>query len=186
MKCYYRSSSLDSTCSAALIKALYAECDLVPIENENVESLNLLWPDLGETVYIVGFAFPMSIMFAINYIANLIWIDHVIQDIDEALKVCFLANCGQSCNTDKASCEQIVEWFTGAEYTLPKSVYLISQFTVPLERNEEAFDFAAGMGEYNKEVYDPATNFWPTLWQNDKLVEDIILKGRRIRMKKKA
>ena len=90
MKCFYHSADLDGHCSAAIVKAVCPECELIGInygdafpwdlfvEAEERKSGSIILPAKEpETVYMVDFCLqPFTDMVKLKGMCNLTWIDH--------------------------------------------------------------------------------------------------------------
>jgi len=93
MKCFYHKSDLDGHCSGALIKLKNPECEMIGVDYADyVRDFKV---QMGETVYVVDFRFPMDEMVWLSAFAKLHWIDHHKTSIDEAHEAGFLASGGQ-------------------------------------------------------------------------------------------
>lgn len=169
MKCFYHGADFDGICSAAIVKRVHPECELIPCNYG--DAIPPYTP--GETVIIVDFSFPIEEMQRISDRAKLIWIDHHKTAIEDARKAGFLASGGQSLAVGTAGCELTWNWFYDTEFAyvpMPEAVYLLGRYDVWDHANVPgALDFQYALRAWS-EYRDPSHQAWKALLDNDDLV----------------
>ena len=88
MKCFYHNADLDGHCSAAIVKTVYPECELIGINYGDSFPWDRIIPK--ESVFMVDFCLqPFGDMVKLQTACNLIWIDHhksAIESFDAYMK----------------------------------------------------------------------------------------------------
>lgn len=141
MKCFYHSADLDGHCSGAIVKHVYPECEMHPINYGDDFPWDLIEPD--EVVFMVDFSLqPFSEMLQLNEICCLIWIDHHKSAIEEEFNT-FQSISGLR-HDGKAGCELVWEYLL-PDQPEPRAVHLLGRYDVWNHSDDDVLPFQMGM-----------------------------------------
>lgn len=175
MKCFYHKSDLDGHCSGAIIKREYPECEMIGVDyNDRLEKFDLIH---GEKVFVVDFCFePHQIMFELNKICDLVWIDHHKTAIEWAHESGFLASSGQSLEIGKAGCE--LTWEFLHDRPIPYAVKMLGRYDVWDHSCPEVLPFQYGMRQ--EENTRPDAEIWEYVIGSIVSADEILQRGQTI------
>ena len=176
MKCFYHKSDLDGHCSGALIKLKNPECEMIGVDYADyVRDFKV---QMGETVYVVDFRFPMDEMVWLSAFAKLHWIDHHKSSIEEARDIGFLASGGQLLVIGQAACELVWEYLCPDEKP-PVPVWLLGRYDVWDHEDERVMPFQWGMRNFPDTLPDQMV-FWADVIRSPTYFTEIINTGRTL------
>lgn len=172
MKCFYHSVDLDGKCSAAIIKDMYQQCELFPINYGQPFPIKKI--KQREEVYIVDFTLqPFEQMIELEKYANLIWIDHHSSSIEESISRNFQHIKGIR-DSRLAACELV--WNYIHKSPIPPCINLLGRYDVWDLTNRDVLPFQYGMRTINSE---PTSDIWKQVFNSsDEFIYGMISKGR--------
>lgn len=181
MKIFFHSQDLDGECSAAIVKKVHREAELIGINYGDDFPWDTIKQD--EWVFMVDFALqPFSDMQKLNKIANLFWIDHHKTALKESYKENFFARFGQKLEIGRAACELTWEFFFPNNEN--EVVHLLGRYDV-FDLLPNTLELQNGLGLYdthpsNSELWDdllgPESKIFPKALEDGK----ILLKKQRM------
>lgn len=144
MICFYHSSDLDGQCSGAIVKYMYPNCEMLPINYGQ----KFPWDRVQEQfVLMVDFSLqPFSDMVQLNRCAELVWIDHHETSMKEA-EVSGERISGLRRN-GVGACALVWEYL-GLLQDLPYAVKLLAEYDVWKHDNPNTLPFQYGMRSLN-------------------------------------
>jgi len=174
MKCFYHSADLDGHCSGAIVKHLFPECEMVPINYGG----EFPWKSVAnETVYMVDFGLPIEDMVRLDKIADLCWIDHHKTAIEAADRADF--NPAGLRGIGVGACE--IAWTYLTDEPVPRAVRLLSMYDVWNHSDPDVLLFQYGM-RLHEDTRPGNDNLWGKLFSRDwrAYVELTIERGKTI------
>jgi oligoribonuclease NrnB/cAMP/cGMP phosphodiesterase (DHH superfamily) len=169
MKIFFHKQDLDGRCSGAIVKRLYSEGELMPINYGD----NFPWDEIEpeELVFMVDFSLPYEEMSRLNTVSNLVWIDHHITAMEEHKDLNLIGKT----RTDVAACHLVWEYlFPGND--VPLGVRLLSEYDIWNHKDLRVLPFHYAMGlEYTW----PDGNIWKNIWEsNSHWISQMVVTGK--------
>lgn len=162
MKCFYHRSDLDGLASGAIVKHIYPDCEMFPIDYGEPFPWNSIQKD--EQVYMVDFCLqPFEDMIKLDRMCILTWIDHhksAIISYNKSQQIATIRYVWQ--DIDKAGCELVWEYMflnkEECEYGHPKWIKLLGRYDIWDKDNplweSEILPFQYGMKAIIKTIGD--------------------------------
>lgn len=177
MKCFYHKSDLDGQCSGAIVKYVYPECEMFPIDYGDEFPWEQITP--GERIFMVDFSLqPFKHMEALAQHTGLIWIDHHKTAIEEDEKAYTIIKGKREIS--KAACELTWEYLF-KDKPIPRAVYLLGRYDVWDHEDPDTLPFQMGMRMENWNPTKKETiKKWERLFNNSWEVENKLVEGRII------
>lgn len=176
MKCFYHKSDFDGVCSAAIVKYLHPECELVGVDYDSPFPNIKIGTD--EDIFMVDYSCDMDWMEkAQRTFRRFMWIDHHSSAIkaskDSKLKIAGKQEVG------KGACELTWEFlFPGEE--MPYGVRLLGRYDVwDLGGDGYILPFQYGFRTI-KGIMNPEHSRWTLMFQNNLKIEAYARKGYTI------
>lgn len=172
MKCFYHSADLDGKCSAAIIKNVYTNIELIGINYGD----SFPWDTIekNERVYMVDFALqPFDDMIKLDYVCDLIWIDHHKTAIDQDNQFNETGKVGAINGIRRigiGACALVWAYILSSD--LPKAVRLLAEYDIWNHTDPETLPFQYGMRLIPNE---PTDQIWKDLFKYDSNKEDTII-----------
>lgn len=175
MKVFYHSADLDGKCSGAIIKWIYPEAKMYPINHGE----EFPWDEIKPTddVAMVDFSLqPFDQMIRLrDSCDNFLWIDHhasAVKDMHDS-KEKFE---GIQKSDNGAACKLVWEWFMGTE--IPFTVKQLSDYDIWNHTGPDVLPFQYGMRLFDN---DPGEEIWDLLFEYSMaIVNTIIDQGRTV------
>lgn len=177
MKCFYHSEDLDGHCSGAIVKYVYPECEMHPINYGDEFPWDLIKPD--EVVFMVDFSlYPFSDMVRLNKLCRLTWIDHhktaIVEDLKTSQAFPGLRHVGQ------AGCELVWEYLLPHQPE-PRAVHLLGRYDVWDHSEDDVLPFQMGMRMQHTWPDEIGMHLWTDLFRaTPRVFSDLIINGRAI------
>jgi len=159
MKCFYHSADLDGHCSGAIVKMKYPVCEMIGINYGD----EFPWEAIkqGETVYMVDFSLqPFEKMIRLDNICQLIWIDHHISAIDEAIKTEWLID-KRKLKVGIGACQLVYKYLYPG--IVPTFIKLLAEYDVWNHSDPRSLPFQWGMRRF-KDTSPENQDLWHSLF----------------------
>ena len=174
MICFFHSSDLDGHCSGALVKLMYPECTMVPINYGQPLLIDKL--KQHNRIFMVDFSFKPQDMIKLKNRFHLTWLDHHISAIRDSEEHGYSDLSGKR-DTNLAGCE--LTWnYLWPNQEMPKFVHYLGRYDVWDHYNEDILYFQYGMR--TRQTW-PDKGIWSNLYINgDKTFNEIKNTGKII------
>lgn len=180
--CFFHSLDLDGHCSGAIVK--YFADQERPGTPLHMHPINYGHPvpwdifEIGDSVFIVDFSFPVEDMLKLNDCVNLVWIDHhktALEDADNNRLLCKgLRRIGVG------ACQLTWEYLF-PERSIPTGVKMLADYDVWNHINKNVLPFQYGMRTVPETDPGLASSIWLSIFtENPLCITELIEKGRLI------
>ena len=181
MKCFYHAADLDGKCSGAIVYSKYNNmCKMIGYDYSHKFPFDEI--ENGETIIMTDISIqPHELMFKLNNMADLVWIDHHFSAINASFEEPFEFNNARGMrDINLSACELTWKFFYG-DLTIPYAVKLLGLYDIwKHNQNKDALPFQYGMKVRNTSI---ESNLWLDLFnadKNSKIIRDIISDGELI------
>lgn len=175
MICFYHKSDFDGICSAAIVKSVYPDIELYPIDHSDTLPISVI-DKHKDLIIVVDFSFDMGTMITMHNTAmDFIWIDHHKSAIDKYLEI--PENFDGLREIGQAACELTWQYFY--EEDMPTAVKLLGRYDVwQLTEIPNILEFQQGLKRY---TFNPHDDIWQSLlWDDSNVITEIISHGKVI------
>lgn len=179
--CIYHVADFDGKGSAAIVRSIYPDCELLGHNHTYKIPLNKIKKYYGKRIIICDISMPMDVMNEINENAELIWNDHHISTIsvyEEWLKQGKIKEIKGNRNVENAAIKLNWQYFYPNK-PIPKAVELFALYDVYQLINDDIMPFEYAMRAHGTCM--PNDDMWKEIIDGTFDVEEKIEEGRHIK-----